>query len=84
VDITAILIQIIGGAIGGNAAGSLNKDKNMGASMNSVLGAVGGVLGGQGLGGSGFLADFGLGGDLIISAVCGLGLIIVASLFRKM
>ena len=82
-DITAILVQIICGAVGGNLAGGLNKAKSMGASMNSVLGAVGGVVGGQGLAGSGFLADLGLGGDAIISAICGLGLTVVSGLFRK-
>ena len=40
----ALLIQIIAGALGGNAAGSVAKDTNMGPLLNTILGAVGGGL----------------------------------------
>ncbi len=39
-----LLLQLIGGAIGGNAAGGVLKN-NLGAATNSVAGAVGGVAG---------------------------------------
>ncbi|MEA4910558.1 hypothetical protein SDC9_07957 [bioreactor metagenome] len=42
-----ILIDIISGAIGGNAAGVADKKGNMGAVWNSVAGIAGGLLGGQ-------------------------------------
>jgi uncharacterized membrane protein YeaQ/YmgE (transglycosylase-associated protein family) len=42
-----LIIQIIAGAIGGNAAGSTMKDANLGAIGNTIAGAIGGVGGGQ-------------------------------------
>jgi hypothetical protein len=42
-----LLIQLISGAAGGNAAGSLFRDKSLGTLGNSLAGAVGGGLGGQ-------------------------------------
>lgn len=45
-----LVIQLIAGAIGGNAAGAVLKNLNMGTLLNSVLGVVGGGLGGQILG----------------------------------
>src|SRR5690606_35623035 len=46
-DFTAILIQLVSGAVGGNVGGMLNKAKSLGPMLNSVLGGVGGVAGGQ-------------------------------------
>jgi uncharacterized membrane protein YeaQ/YmgE (transglycosylase-associated protein family) len=45
-----LIIQLIAGAIGGNAAGAVLKNLNMGPILNSVLGVLGGGLGGQILG----------------------------------
>jgi hypothetical protein len=42
-----LLIQLIAGAVGGNAAGAASKDINLGALGNTIAGAVGGVGGGQ-------------------------------------
>lgn len=42
-----VIIQILGGAIGGNAAGAALKDVNLGAVGNTVAGAIGGGIGGQ-------------------------------------
>ena len=42
-----LLIQIIVGAIGGNAAGAAMKDASLGTAGNSIAGAIGGVAGGQ-------------------------------------
>jgi len=41
-----IIIQLIAGAIGGNAAGNALKDYDLGMLGNSISGAVGGVAGG--------------------------------------
>lgn len=45
-----LIIQLLSGAAGGNAAGALLKNLNMGWLWNSVLGIVGGGLTGQVLG----------------------------------
>jgi hypothetical protein len=42
-----LIIQIVAGAIGGNAVGSGLKDVNLGTLGNTVAGAVGGGVGGQ-------------------------------------
>jgi hypothetical protein len=46
----ALIIQIVSGAVGGNLAGSLLKDKSLGTLGNSVAGILGGAAGGQLLG----------------------------------
>ncbi len=45
-----LIIQLIAGAIGGNAAGALLKRQSLGTLGNSVAGVLGGGLGGQILG----------------------------------
>jgi len=45
-DIVALIIELVSGAVGGNIAGALMKDKNLGVLWNSVAGIVGGGLGG--------------------------------------
>jgi uncharacterized membrane protein YeaQ/YmgE (transglycosylase-associated protein family) len=42
-----LIIQLISGALGGNAAGALFKKLSLGAIGNSIVGIVGGGLGGQ-------------------------------------
>jgi hypothetical protein len=42
-----LIIQLIAGAVGGNAVGAASKDINLGALGNTIAGAVGGVGGGQ-------------------------------------
>ena len=42
-----LIIQIIAGAVGGNAVGAASKDINLGTLGNTIAGAVGGVGGGQ-------------------------------------
>jgi uncharacterized membrane protein YeaQ/YmgE (transglycosylase-associated protein family) len=49
-ELSPVLIQLISGAVGGNAAGSLMKDKSLGTIGNSIAGIIGGGLGGQLLG----------------------------------
>lgn len=46
-DIVAIIIQLISGAVGGNIAGALLKNFTLGTAGNSIAGIVGGVAGGQ-------------------------------------
>jgi hypothetical protein len=42
-----LIIQIVAGAIGGNAAGAALKDVGLGAAGNTIAGAIGGGVGGQ-------------------------------------
>ena len=46
-DITSLIIQLVIGAIGGNAAGKVMPDKSLGTLGNTIAGVVGGGLGGQ-------------------------------------
>ena len=46
-DLTSLLIQIVGGAVGGNVAGAAMKDKSLGLIGNSIAGILGGGIGGQ-------------------------------------
>lgn len=43
-NIMALIIQLIGGAIGGNAAGAIVKNASMGPTGNTVAGGIGGLL----------------------------------------
>ena len=45
-DILSLIISLISGAVGGNVAGALMKDKNLGTLWNSIAGIVGGGVGG--------------------------------------
>ena len=61
-----LLLQLITGAVGGNIAGGLLKNLNLGTLWNSVVGILGGGLGGQllgllGLTGTGDLTSMDLG-----------------------
>lgn len=42
-----VVINLISGAVGGNVAGSLMKDRSLGTLGNSVAGILGGGVGGQ-------------------------------------
>jgi hypothetical protein len=46
-NLTALIIQLIAGALGGNAIGNVAKDVNLGPVGNSIAGALGGGIGGQ-------------------------------------
>jgi hypothetical protein len=63
-NLTALIIQLIAGALGGNAAGSVSKDVNLGPLGNSIAGALGGGIGGQIL-----TSIFGLGGAAATSGL---------------
>ena len=49
-NLTMLIIQLICGVLGGNAAGSLMKKQSLGPVGNSIAGILGGGLGGQILG----------------------------------
>ena len=53
--IIGLIIEIIAGVIGGNAAGAAAKNASLGTAGNSIVGAIGGLVLGQ------ILAAFGLG-----------------------
>ena len=42
-----LIIQLVSGVVGGNAAGAALKDYNLGGIGNTIAGALGGVGGGQ-------------------------------------
>ncbi len=46
-DLTSLIIQLVTGAIGGNAAAKAMPDKSLGNLGNTIAGVVGGGLGGQ-------------------------------------
>ena len=45
--LVALIMQIFGGAVGGNAAGAALKDLSLGTLGNTIAGAIGGGVGGQ-------------------------------------
>lgn len=45
-DLSALITQLIGGAIGGLGGGKLIKDSDLGPIVNLVVGAIGGLGGG--------------------------------------
>jgi hypothetical protein len=49
-NVMSLLIQLVCGAVGGNVAGGLLKQYNLGPIGNTIAGLVGGVGGGQLLG----------------------------------
>ena len=46
-NLTALIVQLIGGALGGYAAGNVAKEVNLGTIGNTIVGALGGGVGGQ-------------------------------------
>ncbi|HPA18924.1 MAG TPA: hypothetical protein PLU30_14340 [Verrucomicrobiae bacterium] len=74
-DIVSLIIQLASGAAGGNIAGALLKQFNLGPVGNSIVGILGGGLGGQLLGmlGVGGTAAGGLDIASILSSIAGGG-----------
>jgi hypothetical protein len=72
VNLTALIIQLIAGALGANAVGNAAKDYNLGPLGNTIAGALGGGIGGQilnaALGIGGAAATSGMDFGSIISA----------------
>jgi hypothetical protein len=46
-NITALIVQLIGGAIGGIGVGKTAKNLDLGTVLNAIAGIIGGGLGGQ-------------------------------------
>jgi hypothetical protein len=63
-DITTLVIQLVSGALGGNAAASVSKDDSLGTLGNTIVGALGGGVGGHFLG-----TVLGLGGTAAASGM---------------
>lgn len=61
-EIVSLIITLISGAAGGNIAGSVLSEKNLGALLNTVLGALGGGVGDFILRALGVLASTGAAG----------------------
>ncbi len=74
-NIVALLIQLISGAVGGNIAGGLFKKLSLGPTGNSIVGILGGGIGGQLLGmlGVGGAAAGGLDLGGVLSSIVGGG-----------
>lgn len=68
-----MIVSLIAGAVGGNAAGGLLRNLNQGTLINSIAGIVGGGLGGQVLGmlGAGGMAADAAAGGLDIGSIVG-------------
>jgi hypothetical protein len=89
-----LIIQLVTGVIGGNAAGSAVKDYNLGGLGNTIAGAVGGVGGGQllqalipaiaGAAGGGSLDIGAIIGQIVGGGAGGAILTIIAGLVKNM
>lgn len=76
-DLVSILVQLVGGAVGGSASGKTIKSADLGALWNSVAGAIGGLGGGSiiaALGGAAGSAAGGLDVASIATQLLGSGL----------
>jgi len=69
-NIIALIIQLLCGAVGGNLAGGLFKKLSLGTVGNSIAGILGGGLGGQILGLLG-IGGGGTGGALDLGTIIG-------------
>jgi hypothetical protein len=69
-NLVALIIQLICGAVGGNVAGKLFKNIDLGTLGNSIAGVLGGGLGGQILNALGVFAGT-QGGSLDLASIIG-------------
>jgi uncharacterized membrane protein YeaQ/YmgE (transglycosylase-associated protein family) len=79
-DLTTILIELISGAVGGNAAGIANKAKSLGPVLNTILGALGGLGGGHLAAATG---GTGTGTQVGASAIVGALLPVIVGMLKK-
>jgi uncharacterized membrane protein YeaQ/YmgE (transglycosylase-associated protein family) len=70
-DIVGILINLVSGGIGGNAAGAALKDKSLGSIGNTIAGALGGSAGVWILNAVGVLSSLGINNFSDIGALLG-------------
>ena len=66
-----LIIQLVAGVVGGNAAGAALKDYNLGGIGNTIAGALGGVGGGQLLQAAIPAIAAAAGGNLDVGAILG-------------
>lgn len=66
-----MIISLVSGVVGGNAAGALMKDKSLGPVGNSVAGLLGGGIGGFILQAAGLVDSGATGGGMDIGSVLG-------------
>jgi uncharacterized membrane protein YeaQ/YmgE (transglycosylase-associated protein family) len=66
-----VIVNLASGGVGGNIAGAILKQFNLGPIGNTLVGIVGGGLGGQLLGATGPLQSTGTIGDIAESAAGG-------------
>lgn len=84
-----LIIQLVSGAAGGNAAGSLMKNLSLGTVGNSLAGILGGGIGGQLLGmlgmatGSGEMDIGGIIGSIASGGVGGGAVMAVIGMIKK-
>jgi uncharacterized membrane protein YeaQ/YmgE (transglycosylase-associated protein family) len=78
-----IIIQLISGAVGGNAAGAVLKNLSMGLVGNSIAGAVGGGVLGQVLGAVAPMLAGGMGGQALGGGIGGLVLTAIAGFIKN-
>ncbi|WP_395769716.1 hypothetical protein [Arenimonas sp.] len=69
-----MIIQLVSGAVGGNAAGAALKNLSLGNTGNSVVGAIGGLLGSMAASGQlegmiGNIVGGGAGGAILLAIV---------------
>jgi len=77
------IVTLVCGGVGGNIAGALLKQFNLGLVGNTIAGVLGGGLGGQLLGSTGLLQGLGLVGDIGASTVGGGILMAVVGLIKN-
>ena len=82
-DITSLLVSLITGAVGGNAAGALLKKFSLGTLGNTIAGLVGGGLGGQILGSLIGGGGGGIGMNIAESGVGGAVLMVIVGLIKN-
>lgn len=88
----ALIMNLLGGAVGGNLAGAAMKNFSLGTLWNSVVGILGGGLGGQLLGMLGlFVGDGGSSmdignilGNVVSSGVGGGALLAIVGFIKNM
>jgi len=68
-NIVNLIISLLSGAVGGNAAGAVMKDKSLGVLGNSISGILGGGIGGAILQALGFGGTSGLDLGSILSNI---------------
>src|SRR5690349_24411888 len=86
-NVMALILQLVSGAIGGNVAGGLLKNLSLGPVGNSIAGIVGGGIGGQilqaVLGATGTDVGGGMVGDLTGGGIGGIVLMVIVALIKN-